>query len=139
MVFIDTSAIVALFDKADKHHLKAKKVLEIIRNNRIRLLMSDYILDESITTALSRAGHETAVKVGEFILSSKIVHLVWLNESMKMKAWEHFKKHSDKDYSFTDCTSFILMKEIKIKVKKFFSFEDVKYALKKAKANGESA
>jgi len=46
MVFIDTSAIVALFDKADKHHLKAKKMLEIIRNNRIRLLMSDYILDE---------------------------------------------------------------------------------------------
>lgn len=122
MVFIDTSAIVALFDRFDKPHTRANNLLQIIREKRIRLLMSDYILDESITTALSRIGHDTAVKVGEFILNSNIIELVWLDESVKMKAWEYFKKHPDKKYSFTDCTSFVLMREMKIN--DFFAFDE---------------
>lgn len=73
-VFIDTSALVALFDRSDNNHQKAKTLLEIIRNNKRKLLMSDYIFDETITTVLSNAGHKTAIEIGEFILGSNICH-----------------------------------------------------------------
>jgi predicted nucleic acid-binding protein len=46
-IFIDTSAIVALFDRKDRHHVKARKLLEIIKKKKVRLLLSDYIFDES--------------------------------------------------------------------------------------------
>ncbi len=121
-VFMDTSAIVALFDKRDEHHSEAKALLEVIKKKRTKLLLSDYVFDESITTAMSNVGHDTAVKVGEFILGSHIVEFVWLNTSLKMKAWDYFKRHSDKGYSFTDCTSFMLMKEKKIN--DYFAFDD---------------
>ncbi len=121
-IFIDTSALVALFDRSDNNHQKAKILLEIIRNNKRKLLMSDYIFDETITTVLSNAGHKTAVEIGEFILGSNIVELSWLDESIIMKAWEYFKRHSDKEYSFTDCTTFMLMKEMKLS--NFFSFDE---------------
>ena len=121
-IFIDTSALVALFDRSDNNHQKAKTLLEIIRNNKIKLLMSDYIFDETITTVLSNAGHKNAIKIGEFILGSNIVELSWLDESVVMKAWEYFKRHSDKEYSFTDCTTFILMKEMKLS--NFFAFDE---------------
>ncbi|MBA4349457.1 MAG: VapC toxin family PIN domain ribonuclease [Thermodesulfovibrio sp.] len=120
-VFMDTSAIVAIFDRGDEHHSEALKTLEEIKRNRIKLLISDYIFDESITTALSNAGYDVAVKVGEFILNSRVIEFIWLNETVKMKAWDYFKRHSDKGYSFTDCTSFVFMKDLKID--QFFAFD----------------
>lgn len=69
---------------------------------------------------LSVAGHQTAVAVGEFILSSKIIEMVWLENHAKTKAWDFFKKHAGKIFSCTDCTSFVVMKEPGIN--KYFSF-----------------
>lgn len=120
-VFVDTSALVALFDRKDANHQQAKAVLERIKTDRTRMLISDYIFDESITTVLSAAGHQIAVKVGDFILNSRIIELVWLDAPVTLKAWDYFKKHSDKMFSFTDCTSFLLMKELR--VEKYFSFD----------------
>ena len=120
-VFVDTSALVALFDRKDRNHPQAKAVLEKIRAERKRMLITDYIFDECITTVLSAVGHQAAVMVGGFILSSKIVEITWLDESVKLKAWDFFKLHADKRFSFTDCTSFILMKQLR--VDKYFSFD----------------
>lgn len=122
MIFADTSAIVAYFDRNDQRHEEAKSIFGKIVKKRIRILITDYIFDECITIILSRAGHENAIKAGEFILNSNIIEFVWLDESLKLKAWEFFKKHSDKNYSFTDCTSFILMKERKLRY--FFAFDN---------------
>lgn len=121
-VFVDTSAFVALYDKADDRHLESIRVFKEIKSKRIRIVVTDYILSESITIAMARGGHRTAVTVGEFILGSQVVDLIWLDKPLKLRAWEYFKKHSDKSYSFTDCTSFVVMKEMKIK--HFFAFDD---------------
>ena len=121
-VFIDTSAWVALFYEDDAMHDEALRIMDAIKARRHKLLISDYIFSESVTTVLARAGHRTAVTVGDYILSSKVLDLVWLDESLKIKAWDYFKKHDDKAFSFTDCTSFVLMKEMN--VTKFFSFDD---------------
>lgn len=120
-VFVDTSAFVALFDRKDGNHLQAKTVLEKIKADRTHMFMTDYIFDECITTVLAAAGHHAAVMVGEFILGSKIIEIAWLDKSTKVKAWDYFKKHADKMFSFTDCTSFILMKELRMD--KYFSFD----------------
>ncbi|MCP4680979.1 MAG: type II toxin-antitoxin system VapC family toxin [Desulfobacterales bacterium] len=109
-IFIDTSAFIAFFDKSDNNHLEATLLMNKIKKNRLRLLTSDYIFDETITMALSRGGHELAVKVGEYLLSSKVIELIWLDESHIKKSWKFFRKQFDKNYSFTDCTSFVLMK-----------------------------
>jgi hypothetical protein len=120
-VFIDTSAFVAYFYSKDQNHFKAKQILEKIREKKTIMVTTDYIFDECITGILSNVGHRYALRAGEFILNSKIIEMVWLDESMKLKAWEYFKKHADKKYSFTDCTSFVLMKEMKIN--DFFAFD----------------
>jgi predicted nucleic acid-binding protein len=122
MVFGDTSAIVAYFDGNDQRHNESKRIFDKIVKERIKILVTDYIFDECITTILSRVGHYNALKAGEFILSSGIIKFVWLDECLKLKAWEYFEKHSDKSYSFTDCTSFVVMKEMK--VNHFFAFDD---------------
>lgn len=120
-VFFDTSGLVALFDRRDVHHAKALRNMDLIRDKKIPLLLTDYILVESVSIALSYAGHDAAVKVGEFILNSKIVEILWLQESTKKVAWEIFKNQRGKWLSFTDCTSFAVMQERKMN--DFFAFD----------------
>ncbi|HAR46526.1 MAG: hypothetical protein A2X56_13630 [Nitrospirae bacterium GWC2_57_13] len=121
-VFLDTSALVAFFDANDGNYQRSRVFFRSLPKEKIRVIISDYVLDECITMVLSRAGHSAAVRAGEFLLSSRIVELVWLDEAVKMESWEYFRKHADKVYSFTDCTSFVLMK--KMKVNEYFGFDD---------------
>lgn len=37
----------------------------------------------------------------------------WLiTEEIEEQAWKLFKQYSDKDFSFTDCTSFVVMQQL---------------------------
>ena len=121
-IFVDTSAFVALFYKKDKNYLKAKIILEKIKEENALMIITDYIFDECITGIMSNTGHNVAVMAGEFILTSKIIEIFWLDEPLKYKAWDFFKKYSDKEFSFTDCTSFVLMKDMKIR--DYFAFDE---------------
>lgn len=121
-VFTDTSAFMALFYEEDQNHGKAKEYLDRLRKNTFSLVTTDYIFDETVTGIMSSAGQRAAVAAGDFILNSGMIKVVWLDESIKARAWNYFKKYDDKNYSFTDCTSFILMKEMNITG--YFAFDD---------------
>jgi predicted nucleic acid-binding protein len=114
LVFADSSAIIAYFYNRDENHQRARFSVEKILAESRLLVVTDYIFDECVTGIKSNAGHESASKAGGFILSSNVIELIWLDEELKRRAWEYFKLHADKGYSFTDCTSFVLMKEMKL-------------------------
>jgi len=90
-VFVDTSALIALFSRQDQNHGAARMTMQGLAKGGMMLLMSDYILDETVTGILADVGHDAAVKAGEFILGSNIVRTIWLDESLKRKAWEYFQ------------------------------------------------
>ena len=113
-IFLDTSVLVAIINDDDVMHEEAKRLLESVKHAGIGVIVSDCIFDECITTVLSRSGHYSAVLAGKLILDSHFVEFIWLDEDLKFRAWEYFVKHDDKGYSFTDCTSFVLMKELKL-------------------------
>ncbi len=121
-LFVDTSAWIALNDKNDQYHQKAAaKGLEI-KKQKIEMITSEYIIDESITLIRYRVSHRAAVVFGDSLLSSGIVNIVNITDADRFKAWEIFKKYDDKELSFTDCTSFVLMKNLGIS--KAFAFDD---------------
>jgi predicted nucleic acid-binding protein len=122
MVFLDTTAVMSLFDGRDTHHNESKTTFEKVLETRTKMALTDYILDECITTILARVDHRTAMRAGEFILNSRTIDLIWLDNAQKLAAWDYFKKHDDQGFSFTDCTSFVLMKEMKIS--HYISFDD---------------
>ncbi len=113
-LFVDTSAWLALNDKNDQYHTKAvAKSLEVKRR-KIELLTSEYIVDESITLIRYRVSHKAAVIFGDSLFNSNIVRVVDITDEDRFTAWEVFKKYEDKHLSFTDCTSFVLMKNLKL-------------------------
>jgi len=121
-IFVDTSAFVALYDKKDQYHHKATAYFESLDPNSIQLHTSNYVVDETITRIRIQDGHKSAVEFGKHFFISKIFHKHYVGQDAEKEAFTLFGKYSDKDLSFTDCTSFALMKRLGIK--KAFSFDD---------------
>jgi len=58
--------------------------------------------------------HHQAVALGEALFKSKVLSIVSINEALQLESWEFFKNHEDKGFSFTDCTSFMIMKALNL-------------------------
>jgi predicted nucleic acid-binding protein len=121
-LFVDTSAWLALNDKNDQYHGEAVSRSAKIKQQKIQLVTSEYVLDESITIIRYRVSHRAAVIFGDALMSSTIVSIEDIADAERLKAWALFKKYGDKELSFTDCTSFALM--MKLGLQKAFAFDD---------------
>ena len=112
-IFLDTSALIAYYNVDDLYHAEASETMEKIRRGEIpltRFYTTDYILDETLTfieCVLSM--HELAVEVGEALQASPFTTIIRIDEETFREAWSIFKK--SRGYSFTDCTSFTVMKK----------------------------
>lgn len=115
MIFIDTSAFLALENRKDEYHEPALMFRDSLLKSKEPLLTSDYVLDESYTIIRLRAGHTIAVEFGEMIQATGLVEIKYLLKEILREAWHIFKSFSDKQFSFTDCTSFALMESLRIK------------------------
>lgn len=119
MVFADTSALYALFVHNDENHNAAEKWL--IENNK-KIITTDYVIDELLTLILVRKSKFFAININHLIESPKnlfSIHFVGENEfNISRKI---FNEYSDKQWSFTDCTSYVEMKELNIR--NAFSFD----------------
>ncbi len=117
MLFIDTFAFLALANDRDNYYKAAQHFLMDMQNGKFRptrLITSDYIVDETLTRIRFKVGHAQAVNWGQNIHSSKIIELLRVDKNIYEDALVIFEKYNDKQLSFTDCTSFALMKSMGI-------------------------
>lgn len=120
-VFIDTSAWVGLLNAGDQHHADARKIWKKILDDRMDIYTSDYVVDETLTLLRRRAGTELAAKFAGKLKNGFFMNLVFVSEDDFWKARDMFIKFADRDFSFTDCVSFVLME--KYKVRKSFAYD----------------
>lgn len=78
------------------------------------LVTSDYVLDETLTLIRMRLGIDAAEKWWDQLASSSRLKQERVNFERAEKARNWFFKWRDKSFSFTDCTSFVVMKELRI-------------------------
>ena len=107
--FVDTSAWFAYANRKDPQHTR---VSEILRTFPGRLMTSNYVLDETISLCRYRLGHQVARAVGSVLMDPDEVDMVRVTVEDERAAWDLFCNRSDQDYSFTDCTSFTLMRRL---------------------------
>ncbi len=113
MIFVDTGAWYALMDSADPNHEAAlAHYRELARGRMGRLVTSDYILAEAYTLCRYRGGIEPLRQLVALVRESPSLRMLRVSESDYDGALELMLAREDKRWSFTDCTSFVLMESL---------------------------
>jgi uncharacterized protein len=112
-IFLDTSFLVAFYNKEDKNHAQTRNFMANA-DQSLFCLISDYIFDEILTVLLVRGGKFLSIEAGSKILEDARIDLLQIDTEVFDKAWLVYQSFSDKQWSFTDCTSYVLMKNLSI-------------------------
>ena len=118
-IFVDTGGWYATIARKDHDHKVAKQFL---LDNKFTLITSDYVMDETVTLLQSRIGHNYAVKFLDTLQASQQIELIYLTPSHIVETIRLFRNRVDKGWSFTDCSSFVLMREYQIQ--NAFAFDE---------------
>jgi uncharacterized protein len=111
-LFVDTSAWFAFSYRTDPQHAQVKKGLSRYEG---RLVTSNFIFDEVLALFTARISHAAAAAAGEMLLEREVVDLVRVTPDDEQVAWRLFLSRPDRTYSFTDCTSFVMIRRLGIK------------------------
>lgn len=110
MIFIDTGAFVARYLQRDQYHQHAVKSWERLARSKPRCFTSNFVLNETVTLLARRASYEFAAQRARLILSSQTVTILRPTEDDEHAAVDVLEKYADQEVSFTDCLSFVFMR-----------------------------
>jgi len=112
MDFVDTSAWFAYFVPIDPNH---QRVRSCLHSSQGPLISTDYCVDETLTLLLARGELRRALVAGRAFFQEDIARLHFLTARQISRAWVLFQQRAAAGWSFTDCTSKVVIDELAIK------------------------
>jgi predicted nucleic acid-binding protein len=114
-IFVDTSGFYALLIKADDRHVAATRQLRYAQRRKRRFVTSDYVLDETATLLKARGHLHFLGAFFEKVLASRVCRIESTDPERFHAVQAFFLKHADQAWSFTDCVSFCVMTEFRLR------------------------
>ena len=117
-LFVDTAGWMAMADEGDAMHEASRSVRDACLRAGGLLVSTDYVIDETLTLTLIRVrlGLGAAAAWWAQIDASARIRWEWIDPLRAEKTRSWFFRGSDKDFSFTDCTSFVVMRELRLRI-----------------------
>lgn len=116
MIFVDTSAWVALADRHDRDHARTLDVgRRIARGEYGKQVTTNYVMSETLTLVRRRLGLSAAVSLAKTFAESDEVRVFWIEPVHHDEGVRIMGSHGDKLWSLTDCTSFVVMNALQIR------------------------
>lgn len=112
-VLIDSGAWEALADVAERNHAAAVAIRTGLARSRVRLYVTNYLVDETYTLMLARLGYRFAVRFLDELTASTIA-VVRVERRDDLAAEQLLRRYDDKLFSYTDATSFVVMERLRI-------------------------
>lgn len=120
MIFIDTSAFLALVHRADANHQNAVECWEnLIEAGKI-LLTNNYVVVESVATIQNRSGLDSVKQLQMDLLP--FVDIEWVDEEQHTLAIESVLTTNRRNLSLVDCSAFNTMRRLGIST--VFAFDE---------------
>lgn len=69
------------------------------------LITTDYVIDETLTLLRARRETMRAIRLGRQLFGGSLGTIHHVTPAEVAAAWDVFRMFSDKEWSFTDCTS----------------------------------
>ena len=112
-VFVNTSALYALLDRADANHKRAVSAWTRLLNGDERFFTSNYVLVESFALTQSRLGIDAVRLLQEDILPVISIHFV--AREIHRSGISAMLSAGRRNLSFVDCVSFEIRRTLGIK------------------------
>jgi predicted nucleic acid-binding protein len=110
--FVDTGAWYASVVPGDPRH---RDLLLWLSRNPARLITTDYVIDETLTLLRARGERTRAVELGRQFFDLAAISVHSLETSDLRGAWSLFRDEPYRDWSFTDCTSKVVIERLHLK------------------------
>jgi len=110
MIFVDTSAWVALAVTRDKHHESARGVYPGLLREHTTLVTTNLVVAETHILVRRLGSHSAAMGFLESIRHSRRIEKVYSGPELEDEAEEVLGRYEDHDLSLVDAVSFALMR-----------------------------
>jgi len=117
LLFVDTWGWCTVSNPKETQHQQVREIMETLPESGKRLITTNFVLDETYTLVRFRVHHQAAVELHqriERLIIGKLLKVIHITPEIEQPAWRIFERYSDKDFSFTDCTSFVVMQSLKL-------------------------
>ncbi len=122
MIFEDTGGWYAAELEDDANHDRASAFLKTVGSNAYGVpVTTNHVLDETLTLLRIRRGLDAAVEFLAKLRGSSSVKIIWVDRGIFQRAFGLFEGSKGRSWSFTECTSFVMMKDLQIA--EAFSFD----------------
>jgi predicted nucleic acid-binding protein len=113
-LFVDTAGWTACADSADPTHARSRAARDAALEAGQPLVTTDFVVDETLTLLRRRLGLDAAETWWHQVDESSRLRWERIDSERFDKARHLFFQYRDKDFSFTDCTSFVIMRELRL-------------------------
>ena len=110
-IFVVTAAWLALVNKSDKAHQKAKEIRDDLLRLQAQLVLTDYVVLEVANALCKIPFRAAAVELINSIRATKSIQVVEIDKVIYKEAWMLYSERPDKEWSLTDCASFVVMRQ----------------------------
>lgn len=108
MIFADTSALYAVLDRDDDHHLAAAASWNSLLRTDTPLLVTNYVVVETMALVQHRLGMDAVRLLSDDILPALDMH--WITEADHGHAQNALLAAGRRKLSLVDCSSFHVMR-----------------------------
>jgi len=111
-LFLDSGALIARTLENDANHVAAVDMFRRISEREVpyeHLFTSNFVVDETLTFLLYRAGSRPALEVLGWVRGSPNVRVVHVSEDVEVEADREFRRFARSRVSYTDCTTKVLV------------------------------
>jgi len=113
-IFVDTAGWMSCADGADAHHARSSAARDAALEAGQTLITTDFVVDETLTLIRLRLGLVAAERWWQQVDRSPRLRWERVESDRFEKGRLLFFQYRDKDFSFTDCTSFVIMRELRL-------------------------
>lgn len=109
-VFLDSAYAIALASRADQHHARAVELSRDVVSHRVRLLTTRAVCFEIANALATVRFRLVAANVLDGLEASSTTAIVPDSEDLYRQAFDLYRQRPDKEWSLTDCLSFVVMR-----------------------------
>jgi predicted nucleic acid-binding protein len=107
-IFADTHFYVALLSRRDKQHRRAR---EWATQQRSRILTTEFVLLEVANFCRTQRDRQKFAAFATALKTNPVTTIVPCESVWFQRGLDRFASRSDKEWSLTDCISFVVMEE----------------------------